>query len=75
MGTRKVYLPEWIAWFGKVAAAAMWLLVTYLVFFGSGEPEVFGWVVSTVVLGVLVVVLHLMGKRKLPVYVLEDEEP
>ena len=74
MGTQKVYLPKWMARFGTVMAVGMWILVTYMTFSSDGEASFAGWLTATVVVGILVVVLYLTGARKLPIYILEDEE-
>lgn len=74
MSVRKVYLPRWMSRLGVVGGLAMWLLVTYMIWFAqpAAEREVTGWIIATVVLAVMVVVVHLMGQRKLPVYLIED---
>lgn len=76
MSVRKVYLPGWMSRLGVAGAVAMWLLTTYMVWFAQpdSEREITGWIVATAVLGVMVVVLYLMGRRKLPVYLIEDGE-
>lgn len=77
---RKVYLPGWISWFGLAILVPTWGWITYRVFFtaaGRSDLGVDGWVIVTIVMGVMAAVLVLMGKRKLPAYLLElevDEE-
>ena len=73
---RKVYLPAWTTWLGVVMMAAMWLWITYQAHF-TGEGSEVGldaWIVTTVLLALMTVVLVLMGRRKLPAYLLELEE-
>lgn len=74
---RKVYLPEWMTWLALAFLAPMWLWITYRVFFtpgGRADLGVGGWMVATVMMAVLATVLVLMGRRKLPAYLLEVEE-
>ena len=74
---RKVYLPEWMTWLGLAFLAPTWLWITYRVFFtpgGRADLGVGGWMVATVMMAVLATVLVLMGRRKLPAYLLEVEE-
>ncbi len=74
---RKVYLPRWVAWFGQLFAVPIWLFITYQVFFtakGRAEVGLTGWILLTVVLGALSVMLFLMGYRKLPAYLIEEED-
>lgn len=78
---RKVYLPKWMTWLGLAFLAPMWLWITYRVFFtpgGRADLGVDGWMVATVLMGIMAVVLVLMGQRKLPAYLVEadaDREP
>ncbi|MDX1624651.1 MAG: hypothetical protein R3199_11815 [Gemmatimonadota bacterium] len=74
---RKVYLPKWITWFGLAFVIPTWLWVTYRVFFtepGRADLGVDGWVFTTLMMGIVLTILILMGKRKLPAYLLELEE-
>lgn len=74
---RKVYLPKWMSWFSIVLIVPMWLWVTYSVF-TRGEARsdlgLLGWVVMSVVLLGVGLMLFLMGQRKLPAYVIEEED-
>lgn len=78
---RKVYLPKWMTWLGLAFLVPLWLWITYRVFFtpgGRADLGVDGWLVSTAAMGVLAVVMVLMGRRKLPAYLVEvgeDGEP
>jgi len=74
---RKVFLPPWMTWFGLAVLVPMWLFVTYRVFFteaGSSDLGTGGWVVMTLVMGIMAAVLVLMGRRKLPAYLIEEDE-
>lgn len=74
---RKLYLPRWMSWFGLAVLVPMWLWITYRVFFTAGgrsDLGVDGWVVTTIVMGVMGTVMVLMGRRKLPAYLLELED-
>lgn len=74
---RKVYLPKWITWFTLAMIVPMWGWITYQsLFVGSAESDVglAGWIVATVVLVLFAVLMVLMGKRKLPAYLLEIED-
>lgn len=70
---RKVYLPRWIAWLGLATLVPMWLWITYRVFVtpAASDPGAVGWAVMTVVLVIFGVLLVLLGKKKLPVYLVE----
>lgn len=74
---RKVYLPKWMTWFGLGGLVPMWLWISYRVFFtetGRSDLGLAGWVVVTVVMAVFATILMLMGKRKLPAYLVEIDE-
>lgn len=74
---KKVYLPRWVSWFSILLIVPMWLWVSYSVLtHGEARSDLgfFGWVVMTVVLLGVAVMLYLMGHRKLPAYVIEEEE-
>lgn len=76
---RKVYVPKWMTWFGLAMLVSMWAWISYRVFLTPGGREdlgVGGWAITTVIMGVVATVLVLMGKRKLPAYLIaaEDEE-
>lgn len=74
---RKVYLPLWLAWFSQLFVLPMWGLVTYQAFFttkGRGELGWPGWAVITLVMVAISAMLFLMGYRKLPAYIIEEED-
>lgn len=74
---RKVYLPKWMSWFGLVFLVPMWIWISYraLTTEGSGEELGFvGWAVVTFVMLGVAIVIFLMGMRRLPAYVIEEEE-
>jgi len=74
---RRVYLPLWLAWFSQLFTVPMWGLVSYKMFFterGSVDPGFAGWLVITLVMAAVSTMLLLMGYRKLPAYIIEEEE-
>lgn len=74
---RKVYLPRRVAWFSQLFILPIWLFITYQVFFtakGRADLGIVGWMMLTVVLGAASVMLLLMGYRKLPAYIIEEED-
>lgn len=75
--TRKVYLPLWIAWFSQLFILPAWCFATYHVFFtekGRADLGIAGWIMMTFVMAAVSVMLFLMGYRKLPAYIIEEEE-
>lgn len=75
--TRKAYLPKWMAWYGQIFVFPIWLFMTYMVFFtekGRQEPGLAAWILMTIVLGGVSLMLFLMGYRKLPAYIIEEED-
>lgn len=73
---RKVYLPLWLAWFSHLFILPVWGFATYQVFFtekGRADLGVSGWVMMTLVMAAVSLMLFLMGYRKLPAYIIEDE--
>lgn len=78
MGTeRKVYVPRWVPWFMQLIIVPVWLWITYRVFFSdaaNGDLDVGGWLVMTLMFAAVSVMTFLMGYRKLPVYVIEQED-
>ena len=74
---RKVYLPMWIAWFTQLFILPSWGFATYQVFFtekGRADLGIGGWVMMTIVMAAVAVMRFLMGSRKLPAYIVEEEE-
>ncbi len=74
---RKIYLPKWLTWFGQLFIVPMWGWLTYLTFFAeetNSELGVGSWLLITIMLGGTSVILLLMGYRKLPAYVIREEE-
>lgn len=73
---RKVYLPKWMSWFGLIFLVPTWLWISYrlLVQGRDGDLGFPGWMIMTVVILGATVVIFLMGYRKLPAYVIEEEE-
>jgi hypothetical protein len=74
MALCKAYLPSWIAWFGAAFTVPMWLYVTWLAFAGSQELSMAGWLVTSVVLAAVLVLLVLLGTRRLPAYLIDIPE-
>ncbi len=73
---RKVYLPRWVAWFSQLFIVPIWILATRQVFFtekGRADLGVDGWIIMTLVMVAVSVMLFLMGYRKLPAYLVEDQ--
>lgn len=74
---RKVYVPRWTGWFVAAVTLPMWLWLTWETFFAdpsSREMTPAGWLVMTVVLALVVGVVFLMATRRLPAYLVEEEE-
>lgn len=74
---RKVYLPKWASWLGVIFLVPTWLWVSYRVFATSRGTEdlgLVGWAIMTAVMLGATVMLLLMGQRKLPTYVIVEEE-
>ena len=72
--TRKVYMPLWIAWLMLLFVVPGWGYLTYRTFFAGEERELSGWVMLTIMSVVISAVMLLMGYRKLPTHVIEEEE-
>lgn len=73
---RKVYLPLWIAWFSQLFILPIWGFASYQVFYtekGQAEMGLAGWAMVTFVMAAVSVMLFLMGYRKLPAYIIEEE--
>lgn len=74
---RKVYLPKWMTAFGLIVLIPMWLWVSYTALFtpeGRADLGVGGWIIMTIVFAAIGTVLALMGSRRLPAYLIEDDE-
>ena len=74
---RKVYLPKWIFWMVCL------ILVPMIVFFNvsyfsnpqsKAELGTIGWLALNFVFVVILVMIYLMAFRKLPSYIIEEEE-
>jgi hypothetical protein len=75
--TKKVYLPLWVAWFSQLFILPVWGLATYQVFYtekGRDDLGLGGWLMMTVVMAAVSAMLFLMGTRKLPAYIIEEED-
>lgn len=75
---RKVYLPKWISWFTLAMIAPIWGWLTYMALYpppGKEDELGFaGWLVLTIVLLGSVVMVFLMSHKRLPAYIVEEEE-
>jgi hypothetical protein len=74
---RKVYLPLWVAWFSQLFILPIWGFAGYQVFFtekGRAEMGLAGLAMITFVMAAVSVMLFLMGYRKLPAYIIEEQE-
>ena len=74
---RKVYLPLWGAWFSQLFILPVWCFASYQVFFtekGRVDLGIGGWIMMTFIMAAVSVMLLLMGYRKLPAYIIEEEE-
>lgn len=62
---------------GGAVLVPMWLWISYRVFFtetGRSDLGLSGWAVVTLLMGILATIMVLMGKRKLPAYLVEVNE-
>ena len=76
-GTKKIYLPKWTAWFTLVLILPIWGWITCDALYvpgGNSELGFAGWLVVSFVLLAAVVMAFLMAYRKLPAYIIEQEE-
>lgn len=74
---RKIYLPKWVAWFSQLFVGPVWIFSTYQVFFtekGRADIGIQGWIMMTFVLCAVSTMLFLMGHRKLPAYLIEEQQ-
>jgi len=74
---RKAYLPKWMAWYAQLFILPIWGFLTYIVFFteeGRRNPGILIWLMMTLVLGAVSAMLLLMGYRKLPAYIIEEDD-
>ncbi|OGC77618.1 MAG: hypothetical protein A2Z27_03060 [candidate division Zixibacteria bacterium RBG_16_50_21] len=74
---KKVYLPKWIFWMVCL------IMVPLIVFFNisyftnaqsQAELGTIGWLALIFVFVVIIVMMYLMAFRKLPSYIIEEEE-
>lgn len=73
---RKAFLPKWMGWFAQLFVWPMWLYVTYREFWADSDQRlgIVGWAAVSIVLVAMSVMLLLMAYRKLPVYLILEEE-
>jgi len=75
--TKSVYLPLWVAWFSQLFILPVWLFASYQAFFtakGRADLGIEGWIMMTFVMAAVSTMLFLMGYRKLPAYIVEEEK-
>jgi hypothetical protein len=73
----KVYLPGWTLWIVMPILALVWGVMTYVTFGtpqGRAEPGVLGWLVLTVILGLVGVMVYLMASGRLPAYIIDMDD-
>lgn len=65
-----------LGWFTQIFIWPMWGFITYQEFAVQSDERLgtVGWLAVTVVLLAISIMLLLMGQRKLPVYLIEDDE-
>jgi hypothetical protein len=66
-----------VAWFSQLFILPVWGLATYQVFYtekGRDDLGLGGWLMMTVVMAAVSAMLFLMGTRKLPAYIIEEED-
>lgn len=68
---KKVYMPKWVMLFVLVMIVPMFLIVEYQAFFGSERDTLMGVGVGIMLVAIVVMVV-LMGYRKLPYFLIED---
>lgn len=68
---KRVYMPKWVMWFVLLMIVPMLLIVEYQTLFG-GEKDVLTGAGVGIMLVAIVVMVILMGYRKLPYFLIED---
>ncbi|MGH7544584.1 MAG: hypothetical protein ACREKI_00210 [Gemmatimonadota bacterium] len=74
---RRVYLPKWIRAFVFPLLVLLWGFATYQAFYteqGRAEMGAVGWLVVTLVFLLIGAMLWLMSSRKLPAYLIEEDD-
>jgi len=75
MALYKAYVPRWTVWVGVIFTVPAWLWMTWLAFFAEGpdaeEMTPAAWGVMTVLLAAVLVLLVLLGTRRLAAYEIE----
>ena len=57
--------------FGAAFTIPMWIWLTWLEFRGEGELGLVGWIAISVILAAVLVLMLLLGTRRLPAYLVE----
>ena len=70
MKLKKVYMPKWMAWFMLIILLPMLVFIEYMAFF-SDEPSTVMGIVMLFMFGGIIVMMFLMGYRKLPYFLIE----
>ena len=65
-------MPKWIAWFTIILIAPIIVWIEYEAFFGKDPNPAAGIVTGFIMLGTMVMML-LLGYRKLPYMIIEEE--
>ena len=67
---KKVYMPKWVMWFVIVMMIPLFALIEYEAFFGKDMNPSMGIAVGFTLL-MIIVMMVLMGYRKLPYFLIE----
>jgi hypothetical protein len=73
----KVYLPGWTLWIVMPILVLVWGVITYVTFGtpqGREEPGVLGWLVLTVIVGLVGAMIYLMASGRLPAYIIDMDD-
>jgi len=74
---KKVYLPKWIFWMVFLIIIPIIVFFNYSYFSNAqskAELGTIGWLALNFMFLVILVMIYLMAFRKLPSYLIEDEE-
>lgn len=71
MKLKKVYLPKWMSWFMLVILIPILALIEYEAFFGKDQFPLMG-VVMGFMFSAIIVMMFLVGYRKLPYLFIEE---
>ena len=71
MKLKKVYMPKWMAWFMLIILLPLLVFIEYMAFF-SDEPFPAMGIVMLFMFGGIILMMFLMGYRKLPYFLIEE---